>query len=111
MDHIGTLTIVHDMVFILREQGQYGKALEWYGRALAGREKVLGVNHPSTQDTIHSLVNLYRIMGQQEQAQMLRLKLHSPLLRSPISTTTSGTVSGVEMISIEVRNIRIGDKV
>jgi tetratricopeptide (TPR) repeat protein len=36
-------------------QGEYGKALEWYQRALDGREKTLGKDHPSTLDTVHNM--------------------------------------------------------
>jgi len=46
------------MALVFDNQGQYAKALELYERALAGREKVLGVDHPLTQNTIRSLINI-----------------------------------------------------
>ena len=48
VDHPDTLRIAHNMASIFGKQGQYEKALEWYQRALAGKEKALGVDHPDT---------------------------------------------------------------
>ncbi|KAF8454216.1 hypothetical protein BGX38DRAFT_1174282, partial [Terfezia claveryi] len=56
------------IAFILNAQGQYGKALEYYERALAGKEKALGVHHPSTKNTILDLIKLYIRSGQIKQA-------------------------------------------
>jgi tetratricopeptide (TPR) repeat protein len=40
------------MALVFNNQGQYEKALKWYGRALDGREKTLRKDHPSTLDTV-----------------------------------------------------------
>jgi hypothetical protein len=37
------------------EQGERGKALEWYQRALDGRERTLGKDHPSTLNTVNNM--------------------------------------------------------
>ena len=59
------------MAIVFDSQGQYEKALECYERALAGREKALGVDHPRTQNTLRSLINLYQSAGQTDRAQSL----------------------------------------
>jgi hypothetical protein len=42
------------MASVYDVQGDYSKVLEWYGRALADRERSLGKEHPSTISTISS---------------------------------------------------------
>lgn len=37
------------------EQGDYGKAQEYYGKALAVSEKVLGTKHPDSAMTYNNL--------------------------------------------------------
>ena len=49
-------------------RGWYGKAMEWYGRALAGREKALGVDHPDTLTTVHNMASVYKSQGQYDKA-------------------------------------------
>jgi len=39
------------MAAVYENQGDYTKSLEWHGRALAGREKSLGKEHPSAVST------------------------------------------------------------
>ena len=43
------------MAFLFSNQGKYDTALEWYKRALAGKEKSLGPDHPSTLTTVHNM--------------------------------------------------------
>jgi Tfp pilus assembly protein PilF len=43
-----TLTSVNDLALVFGYQGKYEAADEMYRRALEGREKVLGVEHPHT---------------------------------------------------------------
>jgi len=47
------------------------KALEWFERALAGREKALGLDHPSTQNSLRGLANLHNRARRTEQAHSL----------------------------------------
>jgi len=44
-------------------QGDYSKALEWHGRALAGREKSLGKDHPDTLNTVNNMALVYENQG------------------------------------------------
>ena len=46
-DHPQTLTIVNSMATVFRDKGNYGKALEWYQRAIDGREKPLETITPT----------------------------------------------------------------
>lgn len=51
-----TLTSVSNLAEVLRFQGKYEAAEEMSRRALAGYEKVLGVEHPSTLTSVNNLV-------------------------------------------------------
>jgi hypothetical protein len=44
------------MAIVFKNQGQYEKTLEWYGRALDGYEKTLGKDHPGTLNTVHNIL-------------------------------------------------------
>jgi tetratricopeptide (TPR) repeat protein len=48
---------------VLRAQGDYLGAKSLYERALAVREKVLGVEHPETAVTLSNLAGLLRAQG------------------------------------------------
>jgi len=52
------------MAAVFSTQGQYEKGLKWLERALAGRQKSLGVHHP---DTLHAVSNMAFVFGQQRQ--------------------------------------------
>jgi tetratricopeptide (TPR) repeat protein len=56
------------MASVFDNQGQYEKALEWYRRALEGREKTLGKDHPSTLHTVHNMALVFDHQGQYEKA-------------------------------------------
>jgi hypothetical protein len=46
-----TMTSVSNLALILQYQGKYEEAEDMNRRALEGREKVLGVDHPDTLDS------------------------------------------------------------
>jgi tetratricopeptide (TPR) repeat protein len=48
--------------------GQYKEALEWYMKALAIREKVLGTDHPCTASTYNNIAIVYYAQGEYEKA-------------------------------------------
>ena len=58
----GSLGDVYD------RHGRHNQSLEWYGRALVGKEKVLGVDHPSTLNTVNSMALVFYNQGQYEKA-------------------------------------------
>jgi tetratricopeptide (TPR) repeat protein/nucleoside phosphorylase len=58
----------------LHDRGRYSEAESWYMRALAIREEQLGLEHPSTANSINNLAVLYRAQGKYEQAEQLCLR-------------------------------------
>ena len=52
-----------DIADIYDSQGDYSKALEWYEKALAIKEKVLGKEHPSTATTYNNIAGVYESQG------------------------------------------------
>ena len=52
-------------------QGRYDEAEELYGRALAGRKKKLGAEHPETLRTVQNLANVYYSQGRYGEAEEL----------------------------------------
>jgi len=49
-------------------QGDYRKALEWYGRALAGMENSLGRDHPDTLTAVNNMALVYDKQGEYSKA-------------------------------------------
>ena len=45
-------------------KGEYDIALEWYEKALAIREKVLGKDHPDTATTYNNIAGVYSRKGE-----------------------------------------------
>ncbi|KAF8458481.1 hypothetical protein BGX38DRAFT_570907 [Terfezia claveryi] len=64
MVDIGMLTGGQWLGHVYQKHGHYGKALAWYERVSAGREKVLGVAHPDTLATAHGMALVYLQQGQ-----------------------------------------------
>jgi tetratricopeptide (TPR) repeat protein len=56
---------------LYRDQGKLAAAQSMFERALAGREKALGVEHTSTLDTVNNLGVLYRAQGKLAAAQSM----------------------------------------
>ena len=50
------------------DRADYSKALEWYRKALAITEKVLGKEHPSTATTYNNIAGVYDNQGNYEEA-------------------------------------------
>src|SRR5437763_1584167 len=54
---------LHKTAVVYYMQGHYGDALEWYERALTGKEKALGKDHPSTLNTVHNIALVFCHQG------------------------------------------------
>jgi tetratricopeptide (TPR) repeat protein len=54
---------------IYDSKGDYEKALEYYNRALAIREKVFGTEHPDVATSYNNIGNIYYSQGDYEKAQ------------------------------------------
>jgi Tfp pilus assembly protein PilF len=57
-EHPSTARTYMGIAIVYQLQGRYAEALEWYGKALAIKEKVLGREHPSTARTWNNIGQL-----------------------------------------------------
>jgi tetratricopeptide (TPR) repeat protein len=57
--------------FYLFERGRYTNTEPLYQRALAIREKALGLEHPAVAESLNNLAELYAAQGQYAQAEPL----------------------------------------
>jgi tetratricopeptide (TPR) repeat protein len=67
-DHPSTLDTVNNMGMVFDRQGEHGKALEWFQRALDGKERTLGKDHPSTLDTVNNMGIVFDGQGEHGKA-------------------------------------------
>ena len=58
-EHENTATTYNNIGVVYCNQGDYPKALEYYGKALAIDKKVLGTDHPGTATTYNNIGTLY----------------------------------------------------
>jgi tetratricopeptide (TPR) repeat protein len=56
------------MALVFNNQGKYDKALEWFQRALDGKEKALGNDHPDTLDTVNNMALVFNNQGKYDKA-------------------------------------------
>jgi tetratricopeptide (TPR) repeat protein len=66
-----TLSSVHNLARVLRNQGKYEVAVEMNRRALKGSEKVLGAENPDTLTSVYCLAYLLQAKGQYDDASVL----------------------------------------
>ena len=60
--------LFNNMAVVYQAQGDYEKALEYYEKAQAIKEKVLGKDHPSTAGTYNNMAGVYEDKGDYEKA-------------------------------------------
>lgn len=65
-NHPDTLAIVHRLGIAFNDLGEYEKALEYFQRALEGREKALGKDHRQTLAAVNNVGNVYYGRGEYE---------------------------------------------
>ena len=65
---ISSSELYHNLAVVYRGQGEYAKALEYYEKARAIRERVLGTDHPDTATTYNNLAGVYRGQGEYAKA-------------------------------------------
>jgi tetratricopeptide (TPR) repeat protein len=85
------------------EQGDYGKALEYYGKALAIRERVLGKEHPSTATTYNNIGGVYRAQGDYAKALEYYRKANAVFLsvfgeNHPYTQNTALSINKLELL-------------
>ncbi|KAF3118820.1 hypothetical protein TWF569_004775 [Orbilia oligospora] len=59
---------VHSIAIVFDNQGKYDEAMQWYERALAGSEKALGKDQPSTLSTVHNIASVFDNQGKYDEA-------------------------------------------
>ncbi|KAF3164448.1 hypothetical protein TWF225_001662 [Orbilia oligospora] len=59
---------VHNIAGVFSNQGKYDEAMQWYQRAIAGSEKALGKDHPSTLDTVNNIALVFGNQGKYDEA-------------------------------------------
>ena len=57
-------TLLHNMAGVYQAQGEYEKALEYYGKALEIVESVFGSDHPNTATTYNNMAGVYQAQGE-----------------------------------------------
>ena len=63
---------VNNLAVVLKDQGKLDEAKAMYERALAGRERTLGADHPHTVGTVNNLAGLLNQVGDAAAAAALR---------------------------------------
>ncbi len=74
-----SLTSVGNLALVLQDQGKYEAAEEMNRRALEGREKVLGVEHPDTLTSVYNLAYLFHHQQRYNDASVLYLRASAGL--------------------------------
>ena len=59
-DHPDTLSRVNNIATVFQHKGEYDKALNWYQRALDGKEMALGMDHPCTLRTVNNMATVFQ---------------------------------------------------
>ena len=97
---VKTSALYHNMALVFREQGEYGKALEYYGKALGIRERVLGPENLSTATTYNDMAGVFYEQGEYEKALVyyekalaIRERVLGP--EHPSTATTYNSMAGV----------------
>ena len=70
-DDARTLTSIHNLARLYRDQGRYGEAEPLFQEVIAGRRGTLGPQHPDTIRGLMDLVDQYRAEGRDDEAAAL----------------------------------------
>jgi tetratricopeptide (TPR) repeat protein len=76
-DILNQASLLHNTAEYLHTRGEYAAAEEMHRRALEGKEKVLGKEHPDTLASMNNLAEVLRDQGKYEQAE----KMHQLTLK------------------------------
>ena len=92
--------LFHNIAWVYEAQGDYAKAMEYYGKALAIRERVVGAEHPDTATTYNNIGGVYCAQGEYAKAMEYcgkALAISERVLGSehPDTATTYNNIGGV----------------
>ncbi len=74
VEHPHTLTSMHDLAYLYREQGRRDEAERLYTKTLEIRKRVLGDENRGTLDSMNNLASLYNSMGRHDEAEPLHVE-------------------------------------
>ncbi|KAF3150476.1 hypothetical protein TWF594_009120 [Orbilia oligospora] len=77
---------------------KYDEAMQWYKRALAGYEKTLGKDHPSTLSTIHNIAVVFDNQGKYDEAMYKRALAGKEKVLGKDHPSTLDTVHNIAVI-------------
>jgi len=97
-EEIGRL--FNNIANVYSKQGEYAKALEWNQKSLVIKEKVLGLEHPSTAITYNNIADVYSSQGEYAKAlewnqKSLVIKEKVLGLEHPSTATTYNNIADV----------------
>jgi len=92
--------VYHEAGFGFHRSGDYAKALAWYDKALAIREKALGAEHPDTASTYNNIAGIYQDQGDYEKAlawygKALAIREKALGAEHPDTASTYNNIAGV----------------
>jgi tetratricopeptide (TPR) repeat protein len=95
--------LFNNIAVVYRAQGDYAKALEYNGKALAIRERVLGPEHPDTATTYNNIGGVYRAQGDYAKALEYYRKANAVFLsvlgeEHPCTQDTAGKIGIMEQL-------------
>ena len=95
-----TVTTYNNIALVYQDQGDYVKALEYYKKALAIREKVQGPEHPDTATTYNNIAGVYQDQGDYVKSleyykKALAISEKVQGLEHPDTATTYNNIAGV----------------
>jgi tetratricopeptide (TPR) repeat protein len=73
--HPDTLTAKHSLALVFTSQGRHTDAENLLVHVLAARERVLGISHPHTRNTINSLAEVYENLGRLDESMTLKQRI------------------------------------
>ena len=92
--------LMNNLAIVYYDQGDYEKALEYHGKALAIKGRVLGSEHPNTASTYNNMAGVYKAQGDYEKALEYygkALAIYERVLGTdhPYTATTYNNMAGV----------------
>ncbi len=92
-----TATVLSNLGEVLNDQGKYNEAESYYRRALAIREKQLGLHHPDTANSYNNLSHLLYRMARYAEAE--------PFLRRALEINTATLGDDQAMVALTRNNL------
>lgn len=104
-DTIDTWNVSNKIANLYSDQGKLSEAEEMYQQALVGYKKALGLDHPSTLDTVNNLGFLYSNQGKPKEAKEMYQRALAGYEKAlgPDHPSTLDTVNNLGLLYKEVK--------